>query len=214
MRGSLSFYLVALLATGCAEPIDHLTGQWSGEATMVVDGEQKKFPLQLKIVHSEQTMEGSIVWDGHRRQITAGTSEGPQLRFESVAEQDTILFNGLFGNDNIEGRFEITIKIDPEPFSGRFSVARQDYEEATKPKDHKFESEARAQCVERTARRREYLEKSIDEIREKQRALSRGETQTRGEGHREYLENFHERQMGQLEDEYDILRQETCDGGT
>ena len=213
MRLTVLFVLLAVLTTGCVQESLDLTGQWAGEATLTVDGEQNKFPLQLEFIHTEQNLAGSMIWDGHRREITAGTSEGPKLRFESVAEQDTILFNGLFRNDTIEGRFNITLKIDPEPFPGRFSIARQDYDEATKPKESQVEREARAQCVERTARRLAYLEKSIDEIREKQRALSRGETQTRGEGHQEYLENFQERQLEELGDEYEILRRETCDGG-
>ena len=126
MHRALVLTVFSLLASGCWENTVDLSGKWTGEATLTVDGEQKNIPLQLEFADSEQTIEGSIVWDGYRRQITAGTSEGPQLRFESVIENDTILFNGLFRNDTIEGRFNITLKIDPEPFPGRFSIARQE----------------------------------------------------------------------------------------
>ena len=58
-------------------------------------------------------------------------------------------------------RWTITLKIDPEPFPSRFSIARQDYEEATKPSENQVERETVAQCRERTARRLAYLEKSM-----------------------------------------------------
>ena len=82
MRLTVSFFGLALLATGCVQESLDPTGQWSG--SMIVDGEHKNVPLRLELVHLEQAIEGSILWDDYRGEIKAGSAEGPELRFESV----------------------------------------------------------------------------------------------------------------------------------
>ena len=90
----------------------------------------------------------------------------------------------------------------------------QDYEEAMKPKDYQVERETPAECLKRMDQRRAYLKNSMDRVRDNQWDLSYGKKETQNEAHREYLENYYDREMEEMETHTTKPTHETCNGGT
>jgi hypothetical protein len=123
MRFLPAFFLF-LFSVGCYEPSVDLSGKWAGNARIIIDGEQKEASLRLDLEQSEEALGGTIVWNDYSRKITAASFQGPQVRIESSLPTDVITFVGLFEKDTIEGRFSVKYDVDPEPFTGRFSVKR------------------------------------------------------------------------------------------
>ena len=68
--------------------------------------------------------------------------------------------------------------------------------------------------MERMDKRRAYLKDSMDQMRDEQWDLSHGKKETQNEAHREYLENYYDRQMEELENQYYEAMHETCEVGT
>jgi hypothetical protein len=124
MRLLAAFAFVASL--GCREPPADLSGQWDGSARLTVDGEEKEVALRWDLKQSEETLGGAIVWDNYRREITSASIDGLKVRIESTTTTDKITFEGVFETDAVEGRFAIRYNVDPEPFPGRFRIARRD----------------------------------------------------------------------------------------
>ncbi len=89
----------------------------------------------------------------------------------------------------------------------------REYEETIKPQESQVERETPAQCMERTDRQRANLEKWMNELSDKQWALSHGKAQTKNQAHRDYLEKFYARKMEGLENQYETASHETCNGG-
>jgi hypothetical protein len=120
----LPAFIVFLVSVSCREPSVDLSGEWAGNARINVDGEQKEAALRLDLEQSEEALGGTILWNDYSRQITAASFEGPEVRIESSVPTDVITFVGLFKDGTIEGRFSVKYDVDPEPFTGRFSVKR------------------------------------------------------------------------------------------
>ncbi len=89
----------------------------------------------------------------------------------------------------------------------------QDYEEANKPKANQVERETPAECMARVDQRREYLKNSMSRVRDNQWDLSHGKKETKNEAHRDYLENYYDSKMEELENQYYEATHETCEGG-
>jgi hypothetical protein len=129
MMGTMPFRIFALLGVclhlSCtAETVD-LAGRWEGTASLVVDGEKKESPLALELSPSGAGIEGTVIWGEHLRNITSSRANGPEIELECVTPNDRIRLQALFRNDALEGRFWIQYPSDPEPFPGRFAVARK-----------------------------------------------------------------------------------------
>jgi hypothetical protein len=119
----------ALVATagflGCAEESLVWTGEWVGEASLVVDGERQQVPFRLGLTQNGAEIGGTIHWGDHVREVTSATALGPEVDIESVTTTDRFRLKGLFRNGAIQGQFWIQYPGDPEPYPGSFNVKRE-----------------------------------------------------------------------------------------
>jgi hypothetical protein len=121
---SVLFLLGLACLSSCSEPTVNFSGRWDGTAEIVVDGERKVFDLRWDLEQLEGDLKGTIGWDDLRREVTKASVEGPQLHLESVTTENAISFNGLFREDEIQGRFSIRYSVDPETYPGSFRMHR------------------------------------------------------------------------------------------
>jgi hypothetical protein len=126
----MSFRIAACLM-GClalprcsTETVD-LSGRWEGTAYLIVDGERKESPLTLELSREGTAVAGTVLWGQHLRNITSVQANGPEIQLDCETPNDRIRLQGLFRKDALEGRFWIQYTVDPEPFPGRFAVARK-----------------------------------------------------------------------------------------
>jgi hypothetical protein len=114
-----------LVPLSCTTETVDLTGRWEGTAHLIVDGDRKESPLTLELSHEGKTIVGTLLWGEHSRNVTSAHTNGPEIELECATPTDRIRLQALFRNDALEGRFWIVYPADPEPFAGRFAVARK-----------------------------------------------------------------------------------------
>ena len=86
------------------------------------------------------------------------------------------------------------------------------YEEMTTPVTQPKVPEPTVEdCIRHNYDRREETKRRIHEVEEKQRNLARGETATKNEAHRAYLEKSYKNELDRLDKIYDDLHHERCE---
>ena len=109
----------------CTEEIPDVSGTWVGGTTMIVDAEEKKIELELRLTQAEKDVEGSLCWGEIDLMISASSLEGHELFLESEWEGGTIQLRGLVTDDAISGRFQYRFVHEREAFPALFEVTRR-----------------------------------------------------------------------------------------
>ena len=217
-RISTALWLAVVLAgmsTSCRTPPADVAGAWDGKAKINVDGEWRITPVHMNLSHSSEAVAGTILWGDYERPVTSGSIEQLQLHLESVGENDTIVFDGVLREGEFGGRFSIRYQRDPEPYVGRFSLARPSRAGIadSAPSDGSgtsdpAEANAFRECLAQAENRRAYLENGIREVESKQDDLREGRIPVENEAHRQYLEGLHARQLAAFRAELEGLGQD------